>query len=52
MALFSGRSRPLPLSRRIVADYMRFGRDLPRVTMERRMALRPLLTARAASGSP
>jgi hypothetical protein len=50
MALFTGRSRPLPFSRRLVADYMHVSRHLARVTMERRMGLRPLISARAASG--
>jgi hypothetical protein len=50
MPLFSGQSRRLSLTRRLVADYMHISRNLPRATMERRMAMRPLVAARAASG--
>jgi hypothetical protein len=38
--------------RRLVADLMSFGQRVPAVTVERRMQLRPLITARAAASTP
>ena len=50
MGLFIGRSIPLSLPRRLVTDFMHVSRNIPRVCMERRLPLRPLVAARAASG--
>ncbi len=49
MGFFIGRTVPLSLSRRLVTDFMHLSRHVPRVSMERRMPLRPLVAARAAS---
>jgi hypothetical protein len=42
----SGRSLPLSLPRRFVTDLVHFARKVPAVTVKRRMALAPLVSAR------
>ncbi len=43
-----GRAVPLSLPRRLVGDLMRFSIGVPRVTVQRRMKLAPLVRARSA----
>src|SRR5918998_5753784 len=43
-----GRAVPLSAPRRLVGDLMRFSIGVPRVTVQRRMNLSPLVKARAA----
>jgi hypothetical protein len=48
----AGRCIPVSPFRRLVADLMHFGQQVPAVTVERRMHLRSLIAARAASACP
>src|ERR1043166_2413439 len=49
MAKSAGRSLPISPFRRIVTDLMSFSQQVPSVTADRRMDLRPLIAARNAS---
>ncbi len=48
----SGRYFPVSYFRRLVADLMHFSAKVPSVTIERRMALGPLVAARKAAAPP
>ena len=47
-----GRTRPLSVPRRFVADFIHFARKTPLVAITRRMDLAPLVAARKASAQP
>jgi pyruvate/2-oxoglutarate dehydrogenase complex dihydrolipoamide acyltransferase (E2) component len=47
-----GRTFAVSPFRRLVADLMHFGRQVPAVTVDRRMHLAPLIAARASAASP
>src|SRR5438132_7858996 len=52
MSAPAGKNHPVSYFRRLVIDLMHFSAEVPSITVERRMDLAPLITARDACSPP